>query len=98
MTILKKVKNMKLKKIITAALLTCVLGLSAGLMLSGCSGTNQTLEKEHIMNDGCFITCYNNVHNGKVGRKNVSGGKYAGYSFGKYRSDQNIKSPKKIYG
>ena len=89
---------MKFKKIITAALLTCVIGLSAGLMLSGCSGTNQTLEKEHIMNDGCFITCYNNVHNDKAGNKNAGGGKYTDYSAGKYRSAQNIKSSKKIYG
>ncbi len=89
---------MKFKKIITAALLTCVLGLTAGLMLSGCSGTNQALEKDHIMNDGCFITCYNNVHNGKIGRKNARSEKYADYSGGKYRPAQDDKSLKKIYG
>ena len=89
---------MKLKKIITTTLLTCVFGLSAGLLLSGCSGTNQALEKDHIMNDGCFITCYNNVHNDKVGKKNAGGGKYADYSVGKYHSARNDKSHKKIYG
>ncbi len=60
---------MKLKKIITAVLLTSILGLFAGLLLTGCSGTNQALEKDHIMNDGCFITCYNNAHNDKVAKK-----------------------------
>ncbi len=89
---------MKLKKIITTALLTCVFGLSAGLLLSGCSGTNQALEKDHIMNDGCFITCYNNVHNDKLGKKNAAGGKYADYSGGKYRPARNGRTPIKIYG
>ncbi|RZD16319.1 MAG: hypothetical protein EVJ46_04630 [Candidatus Acididesulfobacter guangdongensis] len=31
------------------------------LLLSGCAGTNRQLEKEHIMNNGCFITCRNNI-------------------------------------
>ncbi|MGC8554360.1 MAG: hypothetical protein ACP5NA_02585 [Candidatus Acidulodesulfobacterium sp.] len=53
---------MKLKKFLKIFLLTCIFGFSAGLMLSGCSGANQTLEKDHIMNDGCFITCYNKTH------------------------------------
>ncbi|MCL6120661.1 MAG: hypothetical protein M0Z57_03245 [Deltaproteobacteria bacterium] len=89
---------MKLKKIITAVLLSSILGLFAGLLLTGCSGTNQALEKDHIMNDGCFITCYNNAHNDKVAKKNADGGKYADYSVGKYHSAHNDKSPKKIYG
>ena len=33
------------------------------LLLSGCAGTNRQLEKEHIMNNGCFITCRNNITN-----------------------------------
>jgi hypothetical protein len=55
---------MKIKKIIMSALLAGILGLGPGLMLSGCSGTNGSLEKAHIMNGGCFITCYNKTENG----------------------------------
>jgi hypothetical protein len=50
---------MKIKKIAAAVLLTCILGLGSGFLLSGCSGVNDSLENEHIMNGGCFITCYN---------------------------------------
>lgn len=51
--------KMKIKKISMSALFVGILGLGSGLMLSGCSGVNSSLEKAHIMNDGCFITCYN---------------------------------------
>ena len=50
---------MKIRKVVMAALLTGALGLGSGFLLSGCSGVNNSLEKEHIMNNGCFITCYN---------------------------------------
>ncbi len=38
------------------------LGLGPGLILSGCSGVNNSVKKEHIMNNGCFITCYNKTN------------------------------------
>ena len=66
---------MKIKKIAAAALLTGILGLGSGLLLSGCSGVNDSLEKGHIMNGGCFITCYNKT--GGTSDKYVSTGKYA---------------------
>ncbi|MHB1661807.1 MAG: hypothetical protein ACYCTD_06905 [bacterium] len=67
---------MKIKKIIMSALLAGILGLGTGLMLSGCSGTNSSLEKAHIMNGGCFITCYNKTENrGTASAGNVNAGK-----------------------
>lgn len=63
---------MKIKKIIVSALLAGVLGLGSGLMLAGCSGTNSSLEKVHIMNNGCFITCYNYNNNYNKTGKNAS--------------------------
>ena len=66
---------MKMKKIASAALLTGILGLGSGFLLSGCSGVNNSLEKEHIMNDGCFITCYNKT--GGMSYKYGSSGKFA---------------------
>lgn len=35
---------------------------AGAILLSGCSGANSSLEKDHIMNNGCFITCKNRVH------------------------------------
>ncbi|MHB8231695.1 MAG: hypothetical protein ACYDDB_02185 [bacterium] len=63
---------MKIKKIIMSALLLGIFGLGAGLLLSGCSGVNASLEKAHIMNNGCFITCYNKPENvGTASAKNA---------------------------
>ncbi len=67
---------MKIRKVVMAVLLTVALGSGSGFLLSGCSGFNNSLEKEHIMNGGCFITCYN-----KIG-KHTSAGKYADYNTG----------------
>ncbi len=53
---------MKIKKVFAAVLLAGMLGLGSGLMLSGCSGVNSSLQNEHIMNGGCFITCYNKTN------------------------------------
>ena len=66
---------MKIKKIAAAALLTGILGLGSGFLLSGCSGVNDSLENEHIMNGGCFITCYNKTND--MADKYASPGKYA---------------------
>ncbi len=46
-----------MKKILMVIFLT---GLG-GVLLSGCASLNGSLEKEHIINNGCFITCDNNV-------------------------------------
>lgn len=46
----------KAKKLFLLILIGCEV-----LILSGCAGTNRTLEKEHILNNGCFITCMNNA-------------------------------------
>ncbi|MFW0883955.1 hypothetical protein ACMCNP_02670 [Candidatus Acidulodesulfobacterium sp. H_13] len=46
-----------MKKILIVIFLT---GLG-GILLSGCSSLNSSLEKEHVINNGCFITCDNNV-------------------------------------
>ncbi|MCL5673091.1 MAG: hypothetical protein M1407_00530 [Deltaproteobacteria bacterium] len=52
------------------------------LILSGCAGTNRQLEKDHIMNNGCFITCRNNIkierppfsnHNKIAANKKING-------------------------
>ena len=66
---------MKIKKIAAAALLIGILGLGSGFLLSGCSGFNDSLEKGHIMNGGCFITCYNKTDG--TSDKYASPGKYA---------------------
>ena len=79
---------MKIKKIAAAALLTGILGLGGGFLLSGCSGVNNSLEKEHIMNDGCFITCYN--------KTNDTAYKYA--SYGKYDRVKHNTGSKNILG
>jgi hypothetical protein len=50
---------MKIRKFISSVFLAAILGIGLGLIFSGCSSTNSILEKAHIMNDGCFITCYN---------------------------------------
>ena len=65
---------MKIKKIAAAALLAGIVGLGSGFLLSGCSGANDSLEKAHIMNNGCFITCYNKT--GGTSDKYASSGKY----------------------
>ncbi len=36
------------------------------VLLSGCANINSSLEREHIMNNGCFITCGNNKINNNV--------------------------------
>ncbi|MHB1679126.1 MAG: hypothetical protein ACYCTB_01265 [bacterium] len=55
------IKNIskKLKKLNKFAILIFIGG--GILLLSGCAGTNRQLEKDHIMNNGCFITCRNNI-------------------------------------
>ncbi|MHB1545157.1 MAG: hypothetical protein ACYCSB_02640 [bacterium] len=90
---------MKIKKVVAVVLISGALGLSSGFMLSGCSGVNNSLEKEHIMNGGCFITCYNKAKTGKY----VSAGKYAGYAGHKADGDGinnkgHFKKIKKIDG
>ncbi len=57
---------MKIRKAAVPALFIGIFGLGSGFVLSGCSGINKSLEKEHIMNNGCFITCYNNKTNKKT--------------------------------
>ncbi len=57
---LKKLK--KLKKINKLNKFVILIFIGGGiLLLSGCAGTNRQLEKDHIMNNGCFITCRNNI-------------------------------------
>jgi len=57
---------MKIRKVVIISALAGILGLGPGFLLSGCSGVNNSLEKEHIMNGGCFITCYNKKTYGKT--------------------------------
>ena len=83
---------MKIRKVAMAVLLTGALGLGSGFLLSGCSGVNNSLERGHMMNGGCFITCYN-----KAG-KYVSAGKYAYYAGDKPRGVKNATHFKKIDG
>ena len=71
---------MKIRKVVMALLLTVALGLGSGFLLSGCSGVNNSLEKEHIMNGGCFITCYNKTN--YMTYKHTPAGKYADYNTG----------------
>jgi hypothetical protein len=58
--IINKNKFKKTHKLNKLAVLAFVCG--GMLLLSGCAGTNRELEKEHIMNNGCFITCRNNIN------------------------------------
>ncbi len=60
------------------------------LLLSGCAGTNRQLEKEHIMNNGCFITCRNNI---KTERK-YKASDIASFTA---RNSNKIAADKKIY-
>ncbi|MHB1646012.1 MAG: hypothetical protein ACYCSW_05815 [bacterium] len=58
------IKNIskKLKKINKLNKFAILIFIGGGiLLLSGCAGTNRQLEKDHIMNNGCFITCRNNI-------------------------------------
>lgn len=48
-----------MKKVFLLLILFITVGFS-GIFLTGCQGTQSTLEKGHIMNGGCFITCRNN--------------------------------------
>ncbi len=48
--------NKKMNKLTILFFIGCAI-----LVLSGCAGTNRQLEKDHIMNNGCFITCRNNI-------------------------------------
>ena len=83
---------MKIRKVVMAVLITVALGLGSGFLLSGCSGVNTSFENNHIMNGGCFITCYN-----KAG-KYASAGKYADYTGNKPRGVKNAAHFKKIDG
>ena len=83
---------MKIRKVVMAVLLTVALGLGSGFLLSGCSGVNNSLEKEHIMNGGCFITCYNKTD------KYASSGKYVDYTGNKTGGVKNNAYFKKIDG
>ena len=87
---------MKIRKVVMAVLLTGALGLGSGFLLSGCSGVNNSLEKEHIMNNGCFITCYNKAND--MTGKYTSAGKYAGYTANKPNGVKNAAHFKKIDG
>jgi hypothetical protein len=87
---------MKIRKVVMAVLLTVALGLGSGFLLSGCSGVNNSLEKEHIMNGGCFITCYNKTND--MAYKHTSAGKYADYTGNKPRGVKNATHFKKIDG
>jgi hypothetical protein len=52
----------KLNKISKLNKLAIIAFVCGGMfLLSGCAGTNRQLEKDHIMNNGCFITCRNNI-------------------------------------
>ncbi len=67
---------MIIKKVFAAVLLTGILGLGSGLMLSGCSGVNSSLQNDHIMNGGCFITCYNKANKKGSGFNKTDGIKH----------------------
>ncbi len=55
-----------MKKTFTTLSIFVIITILGGF-LSGCESTNSTLEKTHIMNNGCFITCKNN----KTGNKAI---------------------------
>lgn len=60
---MKKTFEVKVKIILRNlrfAILPAAFCISFGLLLSGCSGFDDTMQNPHIMNNGCFITCYNN--------------------------------------
>ncbi|MHB8283029.1 MAG: hypothetical protein ACYDDE_09585 [bacterium] len=74
----------KLKKINKLNKFAILIFIGGGiLLLSGCAGTNRQLEKDHIMNNGCFITCRNNI---KIERPTF-------YNHNKINANKKINGP-----